>query len=778
VPVQTTYPGVYIEEVPSAVRTIVGVSTSVTAFLGYTRRGATNEPTRVYSWGDFERAFGPLDVDSPVSYAVQQFFRNGGLEGWIVRVAAGAAPARIDIADAVTGGNPALRVLAKSEGVWGNNLKVEIDYDAANPFDQFNLTVVEYLEQGGVLLPGATETHRNLSMNKYAPNFAEATVNANSNLIELDRLSAELAVGRGTSESGPIDTNANNLPTLIGPGPAQVDRVLISVNGEPPVELTLASPGAADPAADIANDIFAQANAKGALLNARSTSGAATAKKIKVTAGGPQGENSSVRFLNAPTRNAAQLLKLGLANGGREEDASASLRPASIGTLGTDLSAVNLAALTADRALDVTANFASIANVTANVPLWKAADPPPSSLEDLRGRVEGGLRGAASANLGLADELATARVLLVDNTLLVIAGGNRDVVLTFANADAGNSATTLGLTTAARQNVAHYLPGVGSARKAQSGAVSGADGTPPDPTLLEGSELQKTGLYALADVDLFNILCVPPPGGPPPAGLNDLLSAAMTYCEQRRAFFIVDVPEPVDSLAEAQTWITAVSTPKSKNAAAYFPWVQLPDELQNYRLRGFPPSGMLAGLYARTDGSRGVWKAPAGTEATLNGPQGVAYKLSDPENGAINPLALNAIRAKPVYGTIAWGARTLVGSDQAASEWKYIPVRRLALYLEESLYRGTQWVVFEPNDAPLWAQIRLNVGAFMHNLFRQGAFQGASPRDAYLVKCDAETTTQNDINLGIVNIIVGFAPLKPAEFVILKITQLAGQIEA
>jgi uncharacterized protein len=113
-----------------------------------------------------------------------------------------------------------------------------------------------------------------------------------------------------------------------------------------------------------------------------------------------------------------------------------------------------------------------------------------------------------------------------------------------------------------------------------------------------------------------------------------------------------------------------------------------------------------------------------------------------------------------------------------ASEWKYLPVRRTALFLQESLYRGTQWVVFEPNDEPLWAQIRLNVGAFMHNLFRQGAFQGTTPREAYLVKCDRETTTQNDIDLGIVNVLVGFAPLKPAEFVFIRIQQIAGQLEA
>ena len=172
-----------------------------------------------------------------------------------------------------------------------------------------------------------------------------------------------------------------------------------------------------------------------------------------------------------------------------------------------------------------------------------------------------------------------------------------------------------------------------------------------------------------------------------------------------------------------------------------------------------------------------MWKAPAGTDAVLRGVQALDVVLTDPENGVLNPLGMNCLRNLPAFGPVVWGARTLRGSDQLASEWKYIPVRRLALFLEESLYRGTQWVVFEPNDEPLWAQIRLNVGAFMNNLFRQGAFQGRTPREAYLVKCDAESTTQNDINLGIVNIIVGFAPLKPAEFVIIKIQQLAGQIQ-
>ena len=217
-------------------------------------------------------------------------------------------------------------------------------------------------------------------------------------------------------------------------------------------------------------------------------------------------------------------------------------------------------------------------------------------------------------------------------------------------------------------------------------------------------------------------------------------------------------------------------TLRRANAATYFPRPRVPDPLNGYRLKSLAASGTIAGLYARTDAGRGVWKAPAGTEAGLQGIQELAYKLTDAENGVLNPLGINCLRTFPVFGNLCWGARTLMGSNVQASEWKYLPVRRTALYIEESLYRGTQWVVFEPNDEPLWSQIRLNVGAFMHRLFRQGAFQGSTPRDAYFVKCDKETTTQDDINQGIVNILVGFAPLKPAEFVIIKISQIGGQI--
>jgi hypothetical protein len=282
---------------------------------------------------------------------------------------------------------------------------------------------------------------------------------------------------------------------------------------------------------------------------------------------------------------------------------------------------------------------------------------------------------------------------------------------------------------------------------------------------------QRRGIYALEAVDLFNILCLP--------GVSDagILQDADSYCGERRAFLLVDPPKTTVKPDAMAALAASSSLPKSKNAAVYYPWIKIADPLNNGKLRETAPSGAVAGLYARIDSARGIWKAPAGTEATLTGAQGVAYVLTDGENGTLNPLGVNCIRSFPVYGVIAWGARTLRGADQMADEWKYVPVRRTALYLEESLYRGLKWVVFEPNDEPLWAQIRLNVGAFMQNLFRQGAFAGKTPREAYFVKCDRETTTQNDVNLGIVNILVGFAPLKPAEFVIIKLQQMAGQIE-
>jgi phage tail sheath protein FI len=319
--------------------------------------------------------------------------------------------------------------------------------------------------------------------------------------------------------------------------------------------------------------------------------------------------------------------------------------------------------------------------------------------------------------------------------------------------------------------LSHAIPGTGGGD--DSGALA-------DSAVLGGAGPPKTGLNAFDEAEDLNLLCIPPynSAGFDGDASNAVLTAALAYVRGRRAMLLVDPPAAWNkSNASNDGDVNGVVT-RDANAAIYFPRVRCADQLQEGRLATFAPCGVVAGVIARTDAERGVWKAPAGLDATLIGVSDLSAPLTDPENGAINPLGVNCLRAMPGAGRVLWGARTMRGSDRLADQWKYLPVRRTALYLEESLYRGTQWVVFEPNDEPLWAQIRLNVGAFMHNLFRQGAFQGTTPREAYLVKCDAETTTQNDINLGVVNILVGFAPLKPAEFVIIRIQQLAGQTAA
>jgi uncharacterized protein len=304
----------------------------------------------------------------------------------------------------------------------------------------------------------------------------------------------------------------------------------------------------------------------------------------------------------------------------------------------------------------------------------------------------------------------------------------------------------------------------------------------------QGNEATKVGIPALEKTDIFNMLCIPPDDRAPSGwGFTEPLvySDALAYCQKRRAMLVIDPPpanpsvpagaEVLDFLTNATTGLN-LSGVQTRNAVVYFPRVLEADPLRGGAVEAFVPCGIVAGVMARTDGQRGVWKAPAGIDAGMGGIRGMERNLSDADNGQINPLGVNALRTFPIIGSVVWGARTLRGADVLADEYKYLPVRRLALFIEESLFRGTKFAVFEPNDEPLWSQIRLNVGAFLNNLFRQGAFQGQTAREAYFVKCDEETTTQNDINLGVVNVLVGFAPLKPAEFVVIKLQQIAGPI--
>jgi hypothetical protein len=302
-----------------------------------------------------------------------------------------------------------------------------------------------------------------------------------------------------------------------------------------------------------------------------------------------------------------------------------------------------------------------------------------------------------------------------------------------------------------------------------------------DSDLLQEGDYE-AGLALLEQADLINLLCIPPDlraGWTPPA----VYRKALEFCVERRAMLIVD-PNPAwcQDLEGFLPWAEqrlqddlGFEGPAARNAALYFPPVLQADPLQGDRRETFPPCGLVAGVIARIDESRGVWKAPAGAEASLTGVEGLEADLSDRENGILNPLGINCLRSFPTRGSLIWGARTLRGADQYADEYKYVPVRRLALYIEESIERGTQWAAFEPNDEALWAQIRTSVNAFMNGLFLQGAFLGSTPHQAYFIRCDAETTSQADIDTGVLNLAVGFAPVKPAEFLLLHFRIKAGQ---
>lgn len=645
-PVQPTYPGVYVEEVPSGVRTITGVSTSISVFIDYFRRGPMNRAVRIFSFGDFEREFGGLDLLSEASYAIQQFFLNGGSQAYVIKVAAGSPAAASVLVGAATGAAVVLSLAATNEGIWGNSIRVRIDHNTTTA-NEFNMLISEYDAAGQAL---RQEKYLNLSIDPAAPrrNFVATVIN---------------------------DTNTGS----------KIVRVA-STNG----------------------------------LNPPASNGTLSEQHV--------GDS-----LNLP----ASPLDLNMIVSG-----------------GTPVP------------LTLTGLQASASNSLAAIAL----------------SLENAIRAAAPANPIFAD--ATVRVL--SRRFLILAGGTSPgAILTFSN-QTGTLANLLRLTTTASPNSQEYQLGIGVVvgSRQLAGGVAGSNGTPPNASAIIGSLNSKTGIHALEDVDLFNIMCIPRTAittGTNPMTATEadtVMSTAIEYCRQKRAFFIMDTPRGIDELPEITNWMAARDTLRSDNAAIYYPRVLSPDPLDNYRLRSFGASGTIAGLYARTDSNRGIWKAPAGTEANLRNVTQLDDVLNDRENGVLNPLGINCLRNLPVYGNICWGGRTMAGADANASEWKYVPVRRLAYFLEESLFRGLHWVVFEPNDEPLWAQIRLNVGAFMNNLFKQGAFQGTSPREAYLVKCDRETTTQNDINLGVVNILVGFAPLKPAEFVFIKIQQLAGQIQS
>lgn len=884
-PVTPTYPGVYVEEIPSGVRTIIGVATSIAAFVDFFSRGPMNKAVQIFNMGDFERELGGLHAKSEASYAIQQFFLNGGTEAWVVRLASGSvAAATVQISNAIAGAS-ALTVTAISEGIWGNNIRVKVDNNV--PTDgEFNLIVSEYGTVGARVAIVRQEIFRNLSMNSGQTNFVQTLVNdqnTGSKLVRVPASGAAPPLANGTrsgehQDGAPIPalpvlsvtigsstaTDITQTTRMIFPKGTTLPDTLPLTTIAPVLEAAIRAAAPANPTfSGVAVDVISRMDSTGNVLGRRlrilagpgdprnrvrfATVNITTASALLLTTGTTatatlSDVHTSNPTISSPTptvnvtigsalpvpaplnvgsgivplANVATALQEAINAVGNTDPSFIDAAVIVVGSPGnqwlvivpgddapdnqvtvtaaggdTTADALHLTANTSDLTATLSALHTvnptliappdlavTIDNTTATVTL--NVGPGIVPLDDVAQALQTAIRNAVSGNL-----LFNNAVVFVNGQRLVILPGGPpfiNQVVTFDNSTGGLVAEALLLTTAATANAQEYTLGGGAVSDtAHLGGTPGDDGSPPNGQAFTGDPVSKQGIFALEDVDLFNLLCIPRAAivngtdALNPTEVQTVLTLAQTYCEKRRAFFLVDTPTGIDDPQEIKDALT--NLPRHRNAALYYPRLHIPDPLSNFRLRSVGASGTIAGLCARIDSARGVWKAPAGTEATLRNVTELEDVLTDPENGTLNPLAINCLRNFPVYGNICWGARTLEGADQQASEWKYIPVRRLALFLEESLYRGLKWVVFEPNDEPLWAQIRLNVGAFMHNLFRQGAFQGQTPREAYLVKCDSETTTQNDINAGIVNIVVGFAPLKPAEFVIIKIQQLAGQIQ-
>jgi phage tail sheath protein FI len=776
------------------VHTITGVSTSIAAFFGRTAKGPMNKAVRILSPSDYTRSFGARHGESDLAESVRQFFANGGTDCYVVRLAAGADTADVTLRD--LSGRNVLTASAKYPGALGNGIRLEVSYDTARPDDTFSLTVIQ--EDGGTEV--AREDHTGLSMNPDSPRFAPDFVSQSSALVDL-ALHADAAPGG----AGDLAAIANSFAGFsqgrvfstapIGPFRTAVEGLLtatprfeMSIDEGPyiPIDLTnvlgapapAIAPGSAwslvAMALRLSQVMNEQLGAVSVGLNVEctwQTSGNFTALRITSDTADPK----SVRVRRAAGQDFAAPMMLGMDQGGVEAARYSDFRPVPTAAFFHDVGdLVALAALERDDIVSLAIDGAAPIAFSFAAMTPAATDP---WFLDGSGNADGVREKLAAIAQAVNDDATSAwRAEVWGYHLALIAKDGSINKTAAAVVSAGD--TFLGGANFTR-NVRQYAlgnTGTGGFQLLVPPGTVGIDGSAPGLGEYLGNPADQSGFHALDSVDIFNLMILPPDRGPGAADRAQLWGPASNYCARHRAFLLVDPPDDWTGNGRPVATATEVNTLRAPivndYAAAFYPRVRYSDR---GILKYTGASGAVAGLMARTDSTRGVWKAPAGVEADLRAIVDLEVKLTDGENGVLNKLGVNCLRQFP-SGFVSWGARTLDGADDFGSEWKYVPIRRFALFLEESLFRGTKWIVFEPNDEPLWAKIRMNLNAFMMGLFRQGAFQGGTPDQAFFVKCDAETTTQNDRNLGIVNIEVGFAPLKPAEFVIIKIQQIAGDL--
>lgn len=798
-PVSPTYPGVYVQEIPSGVRSIAGVSTSVGLFIGRTRQGQLNDPTLCLSYSDFERSFSTDTSLGDMARQVKLFFQNGGTQCYVLRIANGAQAASVTLQTA--GGTDTLTLEAKQAGTIGDTIRVQVEYRGQQPEATFNLTVFRLeTDAAGVQQALDTETWQNLSMDPNSSLYAPDYITQNSALINAGVHASSPAPTQGFSQSGLPVTYDSTTPAsfqtawqaLVGTA-GSANEFQISIDGSRYVSVdfsaidvsALAGPSVADFQNQLAaamlsaiESAFVLANLPGTTL-AVSFAGGPTPGVNEA----PDDASSLLRFTSvnngdiyirsASNNDAASALRLGTAQSGLEVSAFADARPAPTGiSMQMSNTAVwnAVASLLQNSVNQITLPAVDTSGVATTVNIsfdlqTTAADDPLYRNQGINEKL--GIIRDAINNYRLANRRTFFWEAFVAGSRLSIVTSSSDenVLGTVAMSPTDVPTTVAG---SFLSNVHRYSVGASGSAGQQTPGAAGDNGSAP-----QISDYEDAYEIAQKEIDLFNLLILPEDAAPAQP-MSDLYGPASVFCQGQRAFLLMDPPSDWTDAQAASEGVNDLRVGLvNDHSAVFYPRITINED---GLLKNVGPSGAIAGLMSRIDTSRGVWKAPAGIEASLRGVVGLQYQFSDAENGVMNPRAVNTIRVFP-NGIVNWGARTMDGDNDFGSEYKYIPIRRLALFMEESLFRGLKWVVFEPNDEPLWAQIRLNVGSFMHGLFRQGAFQGQTPKEAYFVKCDSETTTQADRNLGIVNIVVGFAPLKPAEFVILSIQQIAGELE-
>lgn len=810
-PPRLTYPGVYVVEQPSGVRTITGVATSTALFIGMAQKGQLGRPTPVRSADQFDQIFGGDPTYGEMAVQVRQFFLNGGSEAIIVRATdtdpAGnpADPAAITLTceagDGTSGAESVLRLTAKDAGLLSNELRAIVDYDTATPELTFNIEIFRRsVDANGATVISGNEFFSDLSMDPRHPRYVRTVLDNQSVLVNATTLGTPGATDRGWSQSGLVldSTNAPAEATLNALLPSG-GNIRVQVGHGAPV--TVALPSLPSPIATWIGDLQTAIN--GALVAASQSASVtvslqnfATGRCLRIAAANASAATESVVVTPAASNDATAALQLGNAAGGIEIGSYSRFRPAPSGYV-TRISQAVTNAFAQNTSLSRLAAFAQLDPATFTdwafdegigaAPLTPAgplgfSGTPASFLEGTASSDGiGSLRNtslhldtfAASLSAGLGTGWSASRYGLRIAITPTTGNSNFGVNASLSSPSLGGLTGATGIANAAQAaNTAEYSLGTSGTPRRQTGGVAGDDGNPPGLGAYQA-------IFATVEkeVDLFNLMILPRGVGQTDVTRSQLWGPASTFCRQERALLIVDPPsdtgtgwETVDDVDSGISELRLGAV--TDHAAIYWPRIKVAATTSP-----IDPSGTVAGIMARTDTRRGVWKAPAGLEATTLGGRGFEHMVSDAENGVTNPEAVNTLR-QFAAGGVVWGARTMAGFDNSGeNDYKYVPVRRTALFIEESLYRGLQFAVFEPNDEPLWAQIRLAAGAFMQNLFRQGAFQGSKASEAYLVRCDESTTTQNDINLGRVNVLVGFAPLRPAEFVVLTVRQLAGQVQ-